>query len=270
MTTQSASERESVPVAPSVPERLFRVSPPALDDGIVSCSMPTGPWLNGPAGQPLGGALGVLIDDVVGYALVLERPPGRWSVSAEISLDLCQPVPADGSVLTARARNLSTDASGGLSSGSVLDADGALIAVCRQHGRWIPGSPDVSPASLSQPRTGNDLAELLGVRAHPTEAGGRLDLTVPPDLVNPMGNLHGGITLCLCDLLAHTALAHTALGGHRPTASVHVAYLRALPLGSTARFDCTIEHRGRSFAVARISAVNDAGKPCVIATVTTR
>jgi uncharacterized protein (TIGR00369 family) len=267
MTTQSASERESVPVAASVPERLFRVSPPALDDGIVSCSMPTGPWLNGPAGQPLGGALGVLIDDVVGYALMLERPPGRWSVSAEISLDLCRPVPADGSVLTAQARNLSTDASGGLSSGSVLDASGALIAVCRQHGRWIPGSSGVSPASRPQPGTpaAGELAELLGVRAHRTEAGARLELTVTPDLANPMGNLHGGITLCLCDLLAHTAL-----GGQRHTASVHVAYPRALPLGTTARFDCTLEHRGRSFAVARISAVNDAGKPCVIATVTTR
>lgn len=265
MTTQSASERESVPVAPSVPERLFRVSPPALDDGIVSCSMPTGPWLNGPAGQPLGGALGVLIDDVVGYALVLERPPGRWSVSAEISLDLCRPVPADGSVLTAQARNLCTDASGGLSSGSVLDASGALIAVCRQHGRWVPASPDATPPGRFQPRTGTDLAELLGAGAHRTEAGARLDLTVTPDLVNPMGNLHGGITLCLCDLLAHTAL-----GGQRHTASVHVAYPRALPLGTTARFDCSVEHRGRSFAVARISAVNDAGKPCVIATVTTR
>jgi uncharacterized protein (TIGR00369 family) len=265
MTTQSASERESVPVAPSVPERLFRVSPPALDDGIVSCSMPTGPWLNGPAGQPLGGALGVLIDDVVGYALVLERPPGRWSVSAEISLDLCRPVPADGSVLTAQARNLCTDASGGLSSGSVLDASGALIAVCRQHGRWVPASPDATPPGRFQPRTGTDLAELLGAGAHRTEAGARLDLTVTPDLVNPMGNLHGGITLCLCDLLAHTAL-----DGQRHTASVHVAYPRALPLGATARFDCSVEHRGRSFAVARISAVNDAGKPCVIATVTTR
>jgi uncharacterized protein (TIGR00369 family) len=269
MTTQS--ERESLPVVASGPERSFRISPPTLDDGVVSCSMPTGPWLNGPAGQPLGGALGVLIDDVVGYALVLECPPGRWSVSAEISLDLCRPVPADGSVLTAQARNLSTDASGGLSSGSVLDARGALIAVCHQHGRWVPASPDVRPAGRSQPGTAapsaGGLAELLGAGAgaHRTEAGARLDLRVTPELVNPMGNLHGGITLCLCDLLAHTAL-----GGQRHTASVHVAYPRALPLGTTARFDCSVEHRGRSFAVARISAVDDAGKPCVIATVTTR
>jgi hypothetical protein len=46
---------------------------------------PAGPWLNAPAGGPPGGVLGVLVDDVLGCALLLGRPPGLWSVSAEIS-----------------------------------------------------------------------------------------------------------------------------------------------------------------------------------------
>ena len=31
----------------------------------------------------------------------LGRRPGRWSVSAEITLDLMRPLPSDGSILTA-------------------------------------------------------------------------------------------------------------------------------------------------------------------------
>ena len=48
--------------------------------------------------------MGVLVDNVLGYALMLDRPVGQWSVSSEISADLRRPVPADGSVLLAEAR----------------------------------------------------------------------------------------------------------------------------------------------------------------------
>jgi hypothetical protein len=64
------------------PERFFRVSRPTADGEVISSSLPAGPWLNGPSGRPLAGALGVLIDNVAGYVLVLRRPPGGWSVSA--------------------------------------------------------------------------------------------------------------------------------------------------------------------------------------------
>jgi hypothetical protein len=74
------------------PERFFRVSRPTADGEVISSSLPAGPWLNGPSGRPLAGALGVLIDNVAGYVLVLGRPPGGWSVSAEITLDLMRPL----------------------------------------------------------------------------------------------------------------------------------------------------------------------------------
>ncbi|HEY1920579.1 MAG TPA: hotdog fold thioesterase [Streptosporangiaceae bacterium] len=279
MTTQSASEPSFLPAIPTGPERSFRVARPTEDGGIVSSSMPTGPWLNGPAGRPAAGALGVLIDNVLGYALMLNRPPGLWSISAEISLDLAQEFPADGSELTAQGRRLATDATGGLASGAVFDADGQIIAVSRQHGRWVPddavagAAPPAQPgpAPGQAPAPAANLTELLGehTHAHATDDGARLDLTVTPDLVNPLGNLHGGITLCLCDVLAHAALSGQRHPTPARTASIHVAYVRALPLGATASFHCEVAYRGRSFALIRIGAVNEAGKPCVIATVTT-
>jgi uncharacterized protein (TIGR00369 family) len=234
-------------------------------------SMPAGPWLNGPGGRPTGGALGVLIDNVLGLALMANCPADQWSVSAEISLDLCQPIPLDGTELSARARADHCDTSGGLSSGEVLDQRGRLVALCTQHARWVsiasalPPAPEVTSRQATGPPA--DLAGLLGARTHITDGGAQADLAVTRDLVNPLGNLHGGIALCLCDLMAQVAI--TASGGPLDTASVRVAYTRPLPLDTTARFDCRVVHCGRSFAVAQVTAVNENGKPGLIATVTT-
>ena len=61
------------------PERFFRVSRTTADGEVISSSLSAGPWLNGPSGRPLAGALGVLIDNVAGYVLVwgARRAGGR-------------------------------------------------------------------------------------------------------------------------------------------------------------------------------------------------
>jgi uncharacterized protein (TIGR00369 family) len=94
-----------------------------------------------------------------------------------------------------------------------------------------------------------------------------LTVTVTADLANPLGNLHGGITLLVSDLVAQAAFA--AAGGPTRTTSVHVAYPRPMPLGTTVRFEGEVIHRGRTFGVARVTALNATGKPCAVATVTT-
>ncbi len=250
--------------------------------------MASGPWLNGPAGSPPGGVLGVLIDDVLGIAIARHRGPGQWSVSAEISLDLTGPVPADGSRIEARGRHVHSGPHGGISSGTVHDASGALIALCRQHGRWVTtvphdpmtrraaGSPSDGPATSAAPATAQapavwrppaSLAALLGIQVRLTEGGAALDLEVTPDLTNPLGNLHGGITFAACDLAAQAALL--AAGGPTQTASVHVAYPRPMPLGATPRFEARVLHCGRSLGIVRVTATVDGVKPCCVATITT-
>jgi uncharacterized protein (TIGR00369 family) len=256
------------------PERFFRVSRPTADGEVISSSLPAGPWLNGPSGRPLAGALGVLIDNVAGYVLVLGRPPGGWSVSAEITLDLMRPLPADGSVLTAQGVVRHADDVGGFASASITDASGQLVAVCTQHGRWLgvsPGTDDDDPAG-SRPYPvpslppGDDLAGYLGGQLQTAEGGALFELTVTPELTNPLGNLHGGITLCACDLVAQAAVG--AAGGSPRTASIHVAYPRPVPVGAKVWFAAQVVHLGRAFGVVRVTAHNDGGKPFAIATVT--
>lgn len=257
------------------PERFFRVSRPTADGEVIASSLPAGPWLNGPSGRPLAGALGVLIDNVAGYVLVLGRPPGGWSVSAEITLDMMRPLPSDGSVLTARGVVRHADDIGGFASASITDAAGGLIAVCAQHGRWltsgpaddVPPSTDVPARSTAGPPPGEDLAGYLGGQLQTAEGGALFELTVRPELTNPLGNLHGGITLCACDLVAQAAIS--AAGGPPRTASIHVAYPRPVPVGARVRFAAQVVHLGRAFAVVRVTAGNDdTGKPFAIATVT--
>jgi uncharacterized protein (TIGR00369 family) len=272
-TTERAGNRQAKPILNGGPERAFQIGPLAVADDTVTSSMPLGPWLSAPAGGPPGSVLGVLVDDVLGCALMLERPPGLWSVSAEISVDLCREVPADGGVLTAEGRLMYSDDSGGLASGSVVDDAGRLIALCRQHGRWVTAVPDAPPPERPAPPESPAssapaaLPDLLGARPRAAAGGALLTVDVTADLANPLGNLHGGITLLVSDLVAQAAFA--AAGGPTRTTSVHVAYPRPMPLGTTVRFEGQVIHRGRTFGVARVTALNATGKPCAVATVTT-
>jgi uncharacterized protein (TIGR00369 family) len=270
--TESTGHGRRLPVLEGGPESLFRVARPVVEGNVVRCSMPEGSWLNGADGRPQAGALGVLIDNALGCAIMLDRPAGWWSVSAEISLDLCGP-PLDGArMLSVETRKDHSDKTGGIASGSVTDGSGRLVALCRQHGRWVPTAPSSPPAGTltatpSWPPGGPaDLAELLGAPAVAADGNVHLKLAVTGSLVNPLGNLHGGVTLYVCDLVAQAA-ARTA-GGPWRTSSVHVAYPRPVPVGAMVRFEGRVLHRGRAFAVIQVTAANGSGKPCVIATVT--
>ena len=280
-TTESEGLDREFLALESGPELIFRVAQPVAEEEVVSSSMPAGPWLNGPSGRPLAGALGVLLDDVLGYAIMLRRPPGGWSVSVEISVDFCGPVPGNGEVLTAEGHNDYSDAAGGIASGSVTDAFGRLIALFRQQGRWVSRAPGATPASdTAEARTDDasagtpvsgalpeNLTELLGTPSVGTDGSAYLDLAVTRAMVNPLGNLHGGITLCACDLVAQAAL--DAVAGPSRTTSIHVAYPRSVPEGTAVRFEGRVLHRGRAFAITQVTALNKSGKPCVISTIST-
>jgi uncharacterized protein (TIGR00369 family) len=288
VSTEAAPARPGTAAIGGGPEQSLGITRIKIVGDDVVASMASGPWLNGPAGSPPGGVLGVLIDDVLGIAIARHRGPGQWSVSAEISLDLTGPVPADGSRIEARARHVHSGPHGGFSSGTVHDATGKLIALCRQHGRWVttvpqdPMTPQEAGTEADRPAASGapvpagtsapwsppaSLAALLGTAVQPTEGGAALDLVVTPDLTNPLGNLHGGITFAACDLAAQAVLL--AAGGPTQTASIHVAYPRPIPLGSTPRFEARVLHRGRSLGIVRVTATVDGVKPCSVATITT-
>jgi uncharacterized protein (TIGR00369 family) len=246
------------------PENLFGVGPMLAESGRARVSMPTGPWLRGRDGRLSPAGLGVLLDDVLGQAVLIERPAGLWSVTTELNLDVVAPLPADGPAVSATALPVLLDAAGGLARGEVRDAADRCLAVATTWGRFIAGIPDAvfDPPELPEDvARGECLSELLQVRIADS---GLLDLPFRADLGNPQGVVHGGVLLCLAVMSAERALPDSQL----EIASVRVVYLR--PAVNELKFEPVIVHHGRSFGVVRVDVTNAAGTLCTSATVTAR
>ena len=235
------------------PENLFDLGPVLAESGGTRTSMPTGPWLRGPDGRPSAAGLGVLLDDVLGQAVLTSRPDGLWSVTTELNIDVTAPLPADGQRVSAMAR------------GEVRDAAGRCLAVATTWARFVRGvpaevlDPPRLPAAVAR---GACLSDLLGVSV---PDNGRLYLPPRADLGNPQGVVHGGILLSLAVMSAEQVLRS---GSQLEIASVRVAYLR--PAAGELSFVPVTVHRGRSFGVVRVDVSNAAGALCTSATVTVR
>lgn len=266
----TTSHLQDVPFLVCGAETAFRVGPVVADGDWIRVEMQTGEWVDGPDGRPSFGSLGVLIDDMLGYAIVRARPAGHWATSTEIHAEFSDHIPDDGTALHAESRVVVLDPASGLAQGRVFDASGRTIALASQRLRFIPGTPAALDATDSASpgftaRGGSTLAQLGGViERH--DRGASLTFPLGPAVCNPMGTLHGGIMLCATEL----AGSHAVQSEEFPltTAAVHIAYVRPGPVDGEVTFEATTVHRGRSLAVAHVVSCNAEGKVCTYATVT--
>src|SRR5688572_524684 len=123
---------QQVSMRASGPDELFGIGPLEQHGGAITGSMHAGPWTLGADGRPAVGALGVLADNVLGYAVMASLTPGSWSISTEIWIDLVGPVPTLETKLTAEAV---PSQAGSFSLGRIIDEHGRPVAECRQRGR---------------------------------------------------------------------------------------------------------------------------------------
>ena len=235
--------RVVLPVVETGPEAMFRLGEITVEDGTFRGSMAVGPWLE-VGGRTPAGAVAVLVDDVLAYAITEDEPPGMWSVSAEITLDVLRPLPSSGGVHM-EARLLHADSLGGLATGQVTDAEGTVLALASQRGRYIK-APDglVEEGAWGGPPAPGDLARLLAVRPGPP-------MPTTDVLANESDSLHGGVSMLVSDLVA---------GSLRPdlvTASLRIAYPRGIRIGSTVIWRADVRHSGRSLAVVDVDGVVD-------------
>jgi uncharacterized protein (TIGR00369 family) len=262
--TDAAARREPLTVPRGRPENLFDIGPVLAESGGARASMPTGPWLRGHDRRLSSAGLGVLLDDVLGQAVLSKRPAGLWSVTTELNIDVAAPLPADGQTVTATASPVLLDDAGGLARAEVRDPAGRCLAVGTTWARFVAGvpaevfDPPKLPGDLDR---GERLSDLLQVRVPDS---GLLDLPPRVDLGNPQGVLHGGVLLSLAVMSAEQALHDSRL----EVASVRVVYLR--PAVQELKFVPEIVHHGRSLGVVRVDVKNAAGALCTSATVTAR
>ncbi|HEY3877061.1 MAG TPA: PaaI family thioesterase [Trebonia sp.] len=246
------------------PEALFDVGPLTVEPGQARASMPAGSWLRGRGGRLSTAGTGVLLDDVLGQAVLSRRPAGHWAVTTELNLDVAAPLPADGQMLDASASPVHVDEAGGLARAEVRDAAGRLLVLGTSWLRFIPGVPDAAlnpPPLTDVADRGDCLTDLLRVRF---DESGHLELPVRADLGNPRGVLHGGVLLCLAVMSAESVVD----GGGVDTASVRITYLR--PAIGDLTLTPAVVHRGRSLGLVRVDVRNAAGALCTTATVSSR
>ncbi|MDB5911030.1 MAG: hypothetical protein JWP34_5147 [Massilia sp.] len=267
--TATSSAPANVPFVVCGAESAFRVGPITADGDTIHAMMQTGEWIEGPDGRPAFGSLGVLIDDMLGYAIVRVRPEGHWATSTEIHVEFSDHLPQDGSLLHAESRAVVLDRSSGLAQGRIFDRSGRTIALGSQRLRFVPGTPAALAMGADPPvfesRNGTTMEQLGGTLTR-HQGGARLTFPLGPDVSNPMGTLHGGIMLCATEIAGH----HAVQNEEHPltTAAVHIAYLRPGPVEGEVTFEAMTVHRGRSLAIAQVVSRNAQGKICTHATVT--
>ena len=83
--------------------------------------------------------------------------------------------------------------------------------------------------------------------------------TPTPDMANPVGNVHGGVVATIIDELTGAAVISSIPAESAPTVSMHVDFLRPIPIGATYRGIGEVVRVGRATAVADARIVDDGG-----------
>jgi acyl-coenzyme A thioesterase PaaI-like protein len=81
------------PIIASRPDPLFGIEDVAWAEPRVTARMRVGPRLLDAAGRSSPGALGVVADNVLGYAIIATAPAGGRAVTTEMSVDVLGPLP---------------------------------------------------------------------------------------------------------------------------------------------------------------------------------
>ena len=95
------------------------------------------------------------------------------------------------------------------------------------------------------------------------------ELVVRDELANRFGILHGGAIMAFADNLGGTAtMANLPEGASTTTVESKTNFFAAIPMGDTARADCTPLHRGRTTMVWQTRITRGDGKLAALITQT--
>ncbi len=95
------------------------------------------------------------------------------------------------------------------------------------------------------------------------------EMPVLEEFNNRNGTMHGGAVMALADNLGGTAtMANLPPGGRTATIESKTNFFAAIPVGDTARAECTPLHRGRSTMVWQTRITRNDGRLCALVTQT--
>jgi 1,4-dihydroxy-2-naphthoyl-CoA hydrolase len=120
----------------------------------------------------------------------------------------------------------------------------------------------MNPDAATQP----PFAEFMGMKiTHVSKDKVTAELPVRNELNNRNGTMHGGAVMALADNLGGTAtMANLPPGGRTATIESKTNFFAAIPIGDTARAECTPLHRGRSTMVWQTRITRNDGRLCAL------
>jgi uncharacterized protein (TIGR00369 family) len=260
-----------LPINPDgVPEYFMGVGGIDLVGKESFASLQSGPWLSWDGHQVSLGSLGVLFDNVLAYPMLSGSSDQSALVSTEITIDSLVPLAVDAGTLSARGTLLSRDEQSAFATAELHAADGTLVAIASQRGRFVPfqEAPLYDYQAVESGTIDSSLVDLVWPGNEPPRLSdeGRIEVMVEPRLGNHMNCMHGGISILIAEWSAIAAAR--AQGRELATASLRTAYARPIPVGTKATFETTVLHLGRSVANVNVVARTEEGKCAVMATVT--
>ena len=109
-------------------------------------------------------------------------------------------------------------------------------------------------------------ADFMGMKiTHISRDKVEAELVVREELNNRFGVLHGGAVMALADNLGGTAtMANLPEGGHTATIESKTNFFAGIPVGDTARAECTPLHRGRTTMVWQTRITRSDGRLCAL------
>jgi uncharacterized protein (TIGR00369 family) len=113
-------------------------------------------------------------------------------------------------------------------------------------------------------------ADFMGMKiTHISPDKVEAELRVRDELENRFGVLHGGAVMALADNLGGTAtMANLPDGARTATIESKTNFFAGIPVGDTARAECTPLHRGRTTMVWQTRITRNDGRLCALVTQT--
>jgi uncharacterized protein (TIGR00369 family) len=215
-------------------------------------------------GLPVPGALAVLADTTLGFAVADTLPPGHGLVTTHLHVELRSLPPRGRIVCQGRLRALDGDE--GMASGELLDARGSVFGWCALRSLVFDASH--RNGDTPAPVGAGDAGRPLALRT--LEAGDRrvrLGATAEPRFANGVGNVHGGVGVLLGERAAAVAMGRmpSAAARARRLVELRAVYLRPL-VADSGPLECCAEvvHHGRRLAAARAELARPGEPPAVL------
>ena len=125
----------------------------------------------------------------------------------------------------------------------------------------------MSRSAIPKPPPYSDFLGIKITHVSPERVEG--ELTVRDVHDNSDGILHGGAIMSLADTLGGTAtMANIGDGARTTTIESKTNFFAAIPIGDTARAECTPLHRGRTTMVWQTKITRNDGRLCALVTQT--